>query len=622
MKQLRRRLRYHFDNVLSRGTWAVLLWLGAATVVTLLFSSLLLAVFNVQLGGSQDDSWLEDFWQSTMRILDPGTMSGDVGWGRRLLALLVTLFGVLIAGTLIGIIAAGVEHRLEAMQRGRSAVVESDHVLILGASPRLAVVVEQLALAGRHRRRNVIVILADREPSELSHEIRSATSNLNGARLVIRWGDPTSASDLEIVAPRAARSIIVLADGDDGDDGVVKAVLAVAAATGRFGAVPIVAEVADPQVAQGLVHAFGSALHPIIPDQAIARVAAYAMRGPGLIQIIRELIDFTGPDVYVRSVPELAGRTFGEAALGYENARPIGVMSADGAVELVPSPDSVFDERRRLVYIADDDSALTTRPVSLTDAPDSWRALERPVVREPHVQHVLIVGWNSLAGQLLEQLDNDAAPGSTVNIVYDPLMLDGDLDVSFCRHVATTLTPSSSRTLILDRDHREPESLTSILLVAYRHSLSRAGPDGRTLLNLMVVRRELEDRAISPNVVVELLDADNVDLAPIVGADDFVVSDAIVSSMIAQLAEEPARRAVLLELYTGSGPRIGTVDPNALDLTEGAASFQEIAARAYAVGMVAIGWTASPDRRGGVTLNPRASDRIDLESGDRIVVIG
>lgn len=184
------------------------------------------------------------------------------------------------------------------------------------------------------------MILADREPSELSHEIRSATSDLHGARLVIRWGDPTKASDLEMVAPRAARSIIVLTGVDDGDGGVVKATLAIAAAIGRFEAVPIIAEVTDPQVAQSLVHAFGPAVSPIITDQAITRVAAYAMRGPGLIQVIRELLDFSGPDLYVRPMPQLAGRAFGEIALGFERARPIGIMSADGIVELVPSPDT------------------------------------------------------------------------------------------------------------------------------------------------------------------------------------------------------------------------------------------------------------------------------------------
>ena len=623
MKGLRRRLRYRFDNVLSRGTWAVLLWLGAATVVTLLLSTMLLWIFDVELGGSQNDSWLEDFWQSTMRVIDPGTMAGDVGWGRRLLALLVTLFGILIAGTLIGIIAAGVENRLEAMQRGRSPVVETDHVVILGASPRLSVIVEQLALSGRTRRRNVIVILANREPSELSHEIRDATTNLHGARLVFRWGDPTSVSDLDIVAPRAARAVIVLADDETGDSDVVKAVLAVGAALGSFEVVPIVAEVDDPQVAESLVHACGSAVYPIIPDQAIARVAAYAMRGPGLIQIIRGLLDFNGPDLYVRHMPELAGRTFGDVALGFDDATPIGLMSADGGVELGPDPDVVLEASTRLVYIAEDDSPITpterTAPVGVL--PLAIRSSgDRPVIREQHLQHVLVVGWNSLARQLVEQLDRDAAPGSTVNIVYDPGLLKADLDLSPCTRVAVTLTPSGSRTLQLDDEHGEPGSLTSILLFAYRGMLTVAEADSRTLLNLRVVRQELADRMVTANVLAELRDAGNVDLAPANGVDDFVISGAIASEMIAQLAELPERRDVLLELYAGTGPGIGTIDPAELGIM-GSVAFREVVRLAYGLGLIAIGWSRSPERGYVLTLCPHGDDHIELEPGDRIVVI-
>ncbi len=624
MKRLRRRLRYRFDNVLSRGTWAVLLWLGAATVVTLLLSTMLLWIFDVELGGSQNDSWFEDFWQSTMRILDPGTMAGDVGWGRRLLALLVTLFGILIAGTLIGIIAAGVENRLEAMQRGRSAVVESDHVVILGASPRLSVVVEQLALSGRTRRRNVIVILANREPSELSHEIRDATTNLYGARLVFRWGDPTSVSDLDIVAPRDARAVIVLADDEVGDSDVVKAVLAMGAALGSFETVPIIAEVDDPHVARSLVHACGSAVHPIIPDQAIARIAAYALRGPGLIQVIRELLDFNGPDLYVRNLPEFAGRTFGDVVLGFDDATPIGVMSDDGAVELSPDPDVVLGSSTRLVYIAEDDGPITApeRTASSVSALVSTVfGGDRPVIREQHLQHVLIVGWNSLARQLVEQFDRDAAPGSTVNIVYDPGLLDDAPDAALCSRVELTLTSSSSRTLQLDNEHHRPESLTSILLLAYRHRLTSAEADSRTLLNLRVVRRELADRTLAPNVVVELRDAGNVDLAPAGSVDDFVISDAIASEMIAQLAELPERRAVLLQLYTGTGPGIGAIDPSILGVT-GAVAFSEVARSAYGQGLIAIGWSRSAERGNALTLCPHADARIELEPGDRIVVIG
>ena len=365
MKNLRRQLRYRFDNALSRGTWAVLLWLGAATVVTLLVSSVLLTLFGVELGGSEDGSWLEGFWQSTMRILDPGTMSGDVGWGRRLLALLVTMFGVLIAGTLIGIIAAGVEMRLEAMQRGRSEIVESDHVVILGASPRLAGVVEQLALAGRSRRQNVIVILANREPAELSHEIRDATSDLHGARLVFRWGDPTSVADSDIVALHAARSVIVLADDDAGDSDAVKSVLAIGVALGGHGAVPVVVELGDAQVAQSLVQACGkrcirsSLIRPIARRRRLRD--ARPRTDPGhsrSYSTSAALICTSG------ACPNSPAR--GSATRSWRTAVPSRSASCPPTVRSssARTRDLVVDGSTRLVYIADDDNRSVASPSS------------------------------------------------------------------------------------------------------------------------------------------------------------------------------------------------------------------------------------------------------------------
>ncbi len=144
---VRNRIRYRFDNLLSRGTWAALVFLGAVTLAALILSALLLALADVTFAGSEGSSLLEDFWQSMLRAIDPGTMVADVGWGTRLLALLVTVFGILVAGTLIGLIASGVEQRVDEMQRGRSVVVESGHVLILGTSARLPVIVNQLTLA-------------------------------------------------------------------------------------------------------------------------------------------------------------------------------------------------------------------------------------------------------------------------------------------------------------------------------------------------------------------------------------------------------------------------------------------------------------------------------------------
>ena len=213
---MRERVRYRFDNLLSHGTWVVLLWLGAVTLIAVLLAALALAAFGVGLSGSEDASFAEGFWQSLMRTMDPGTMADDVGWGRRIVALAVTTVGILIAGTLIGLIANGIEQRMTQMQRGRGVVVERGHTVVLGASDRLPIVIEQLVFAniGRKKTESAIVVLAEREPAELSETVRTVVHDTKGSRLVFRWGDPTRPAALSAVAISEARNVIVLADED------------------------------------------------------------------------------------------------------------------------------------------------------------------------------------------------------------------------------------------------------------------------------------------------------------------------------------------------------------------------------------------------------------------------
>lgn len=620
---LRNRIRYHFDNVLSRGTWGVLLWLLAITLLVVLVGSLLLVAFGQRLGGSADDSFLEDFWQSAMRTLDPGTMADDVGWGARLVALVVTLFGVLIAGALIGIIVSAVEQSVARMQRGRSTVVESDHVVILGASSRLTVIVRQLALSGTTRRRNAIVVLANREPAELNQEIRSSGVDLHGTRLVFRWGDPSRTADLALVAIGRARTVIVLADDEASNDaGVIKAVLSAGAVLGGFDRIPIVAELGDQRTAEGLLRACGGLVSPLVPMQAIASITTYTLRQPGLSQVIQEIVNFRGADLYVRELGELDGWQFGDTVAKYERTRPIGRMAADGTVELNPDRDTILGGGDRLIVLAEND-----RPPRPALRPVDARA--RAAVEaspaggsDPRVEHLVILGWNSMGERLVEQLDSTVAPSSSVQIVYDPRFLsEGDVELDATSRLDVTMIANRSRTLSLGDEVRRP-LLTSIVVLGYRAGLSPEDADGRTLLTLMLLQRELDEfGGVAPRVVVELFDADSVELASTSGADDFVVSDAIASRLMTQLAEQPERRAVLQRLYAGQSPSFDLVDATRLGVNADV-DFGEIIAAAYSFGLLAIGWRRGREYGGQITLNPSVSDRVQLDGGDQIVVIG
>jgi hypothetical protein len=619
---LRHRFRYRFDNLLSRGTWAVLLWLGAVTVVAVLVSSALLAAFGVTFSGSENASWIEDFWQSLLRVLDPGTMAADGGWGRRVLALLVTLFGILIAGTLIGLIASGVEQRVEQMQRGRSAVVETGHIVVLGASSRLPAIVEQLAASGRSRRDNAIVVLADREPAELRDAVRATAAGLQGSRLVVRSGQTDRVSDLAMVGVQDARAVIAVADDDaENDADVVKAVLAVGAALGGFGRVPIVAEMTDPDMGRRLVGACGGSVHPVLAVLAIARITSFSLRKPGLVGVVEELLDHRGSGIRVRDAGDLAGVPFGEIVRRFDTARPIGTLRADGSVELNPGAGSRLDEGDRLVLIAEDADfgAPATEPFpGDTPGPETVRSRS---LGHPHKEHLLVVGWNALGAALLASVEQSSPSGSSAEIVYDPDLFEaGELPVPTEGGLGIALTPSPRLTWELG-DEAQTRHVTAIVLLGYRRGLSAGEADSRTLLSLMLLRQELEARhGVSPRVVVELRDADNVDLARLSGADEYIVSDAVASRFMTQLAEQPDRRAVLLTLYAPGGPSLHLVAAGDLGLT-GTVRCEHIIATAQSFGLLAIGWRQHPEQGGEAVLNPDGARTVDLAADDQIVVI-
>ncbi|MFW2332293.1 CASTOR/POLLUX-related putative ion channel [Ilumatobacter sp.] len=613
---VRHRLRYRFDNLLARGTSAVLIWLGVVTLLTVVLSSLLLAAAGVTFSGSNEDSFLEDFWQSLLRTMDPGTMAGDVGWGQRLLALAVTIFGILVAGTLIGVIASGVEARIDRMRRGRSVVIERDHIVILGASQRLPVVVDQLTIAYRKRGGRAIVVMDDRDPSEMVDAVARVVEDTRGSRLVYRSGDPTLRRDLELVRLSAARTVIVLR-GADGDVGVVKTVLAIGVELGGFDHVPIVAELTDLSNAEKLERACGAKVHPILASQASARTAAFALREPGMSQVVDELFDFRQCDLYLRDEDGLTGLRFGELVGRYRTARPLGRVRPGGEIELNPPPGTVVEAGDRLIVLAQDRGELTvdTSPAAVPRTHRAGRAAADRVAPE----HLLTVGWSEFGAQLLGHWALHSNPASTVEIATDD-DLHGEV------LAAIEALGVGGRAILGHDDPIEriahPAGRPNVDTVVFLadHGLDRPEADMRVLLDLAALRSALPAAAL-PRLVVELRDVDSIALVQLPGADDYIVSEAIASRFIAQLAEQPERRAVFLELYDPSTSSLRIDDVDELGLV-GEFEVRTLWAAAYEQGLIAIGWRRSAAHDGEFVLNAPATGRVELRPGDQLVSVG
>ncbi len=620
----RQRLRYRFDNLLARGTWATLIWLGVVTLIVVAVSAFALAIFNVGLSGSEDASYIEDFWQSLLRVLDPGTMAGDVGWGRRVLALIITVFGLLVAGTLIGVIAAGVEDRIERMRRGRSVVFESGHVVVLGASDRLPLLIRQLDLARSHLRDSVIVVMADRDPAELQDSVRRVMTGQHRSRLVFRSGDPTHLSDLEVVRVQEAEVVIVLADEEAGDSRAIRTVMAVRVKLAEHDSVPVVVELSDEALAQRLIQAHVKDVHPISPAQAVRRIASVALREPGAGRVAMSLLDDRESDIHIVRVPSLEGSRFFDVLQAYTSARPIGIIRANGAAEINPPAESVIEPGDRLVLISDtpEPPLATTRPTNPTELPPAPPETGK-LNLEPTEQRILVWGWSDLGASLLADWVKVAAPSSSFEILVDREHFDAlQSSVVGERDRAVSVAVAEDQGDLAKRLGESPPIDTIVLCTSRAEGENEEEADSRTLLTLAGVRHVLDAvQEPSPRLVVELLDADNIPLADMRGPDDFVVSDALASQLIVQLAEQPDRRRALLELYEPSGASIRLVPVGRLGLS-GVTSASEIYRIAYAAGLLAIGWRRPQPGGGELVLNPDPSQTADLAEGDQIVVIG
>ncbi len=338
-------------------------WLGVVVVAIVVAAAV---VGRFLLGGGESGGIFENVWNSLLRVFDSGAFQSETAWPSRLVWFFVTLLGILIGGSLIGLIAAAIDRRVDDLRKGRSPVLETGHSLILGWSARLPVIVKELSVANESLTRPAIVILAPRDVSDMVAELRDRVGDTRNTRVVCRSGNPWQPAHLQLVNIAGARSVIVLA-GEHGDAAVVKTVLAVKTLDPDFSSANVVAEFAHPEHALTLRSITRGAVGTVNSDDVIAQVTAQACHQSGLSVVFRELLDFEGHECYFAEVPELVGHTYGEALLAFDRCSLIGRFTSDRYVELNPARPPCSQPVTR-----SSPSPRTTRPCCSAGFTRSW----------------------------------------------------------------------------------------------------------------------------------------------------------------------------------------------------------------------------------------------------------
>jgi voltage-gated potassium channel Kch len=626
----RDRLRYRFENTLSKGTVAIIGWLALVSTAIIMLAALILAAMRI--GQTPDDhehpyGFFEGMWQSMLRTLDPGVVAGDNGWQLRLLMMVVTIGGIFIVSILIGTITSGLEARLTELRKGRSRVIEQKFTLILGWSSKVYSIIGELLIANDNQQYPCIVILAERDKVEMEDALRSKFPDTRNTRIICRSGNPLDLDDLAVVDPHSARSIIVLApENDNPDIHVIKSVLAITNNPARKNApYHIVAEIRDGKNLEAAALVGGKEAIYVQGEDLIARVTAQTCRQSGLSVVYTELLDFDGAEIYFKSEPGLAGRTYREVISAYEDSTVMGIMRASGEVLLNPPMDTSFAHDDQVIAITEDDDTLVLSKDSGGGLPEP-SALSHRERLPPAPERILILGWNGKAQAIIEELDNYVAPGSETIVICRQEGVRETL-------LSTAKRMKRQRVRFADGDITHAATLAAIKATSFEHvillsygNLPIQEADAKTLITLLHLRNLADAAGVRLSIVSEMMDLRNRALAQIARADDFIVSDKLVSLMMSQLSENKNLDQVFKVLFSSEGSEI-YIRPMTDYIKLGRnVDFYTVLEAAAQRGETAIGYRlmkhADDKERGyGVNVNPKKSEKHIFAENDQIVVL-
>ena len=623
----RERLNYKFDNFMDKGTLALIAGLGVLSLVVILVAGAILYLARIRPAGESELTFADAVWGSLMRTLDPGTMGGDSGWSFRLVAFAVTLGGIFIISALIGVLTGGLDERMQQLRKGRSRVLETGHTVILGWSPQIFPIIKELVAANANQARSCIVILGNKDKLEMEEEIRNEVGPTGKTRVVCRSGEPISMLDVEKVSPQTSRAILILAPSKpNADADVIKTLLAITNSPKRRSEpYHIVAELSDPKNLDVARIVGKDEAELILVGEIVARIIAQTCRLSGLSVVYTELLDFAGDEIYFKEEPALVGTAFCQALLAYEDSCVIGLARSGGQVLLNPPMDTRIEPGDQIIAISEDDdtihlSGLTTYNI------DEAAICDRPATL-PEPERILLLGWNHQAAQVVRELDNYVAPGSELRVVATTPHAAESLDL--LRGTLKHLAVSSQEGDTTDRQTLEDLSLQTyhhLIVLSYSDELDVQEADALTLMCLLQLRDYSQRNDYDLSIVSEMLDLRNRELAEITQADDFIVSDALVSLMLAQVAENKQLNAVFTDLFDPEGSEVYLKPAGDYVQLGVPVNFYTVVEAARRRNEVAIGYrekakSNSAEQQYGVTLNPPKSRQIAFDAKDSIVVL-
>lgn len=631
------RFRYWYENYLARGGWSIVISLVVLFLAGFLVMILLKAGVGLLDAATSAKPTLPRpgdtrfYWEILMQLMDTGTVGGAEGGWPRTLGLIATLIGVSIFSTFIAFISSNLNRRLTDFRQGISRVTERGHILILGWNERVIELLRQLILANEHHRRTCVVVLADRDKETMDTLIRTRFPQRRGIRIVTRRGNPASLTDLRRVNAAEARAALILAEcsesadpalKQDSDDLVFKRIMALTACRETLENFPIVAEFLV--TGEEEIRTYFPDVVSIDAWDILGKIFVTTSLTGGLVVVYNELFSFEGSEINIHEA-DWRGLPFGELVHHYRDGIPIGLVTAAGEIILRPDPARSPAPGERLLIISRDEASLHFSPRRLYEpgTPPLSITSKTPVGRR-----ILILGWHHVGHIIVREYAAFLRPGSAVDIMHDaaPDRMRGEIATLRLAHPGIVINTLPGNPLKLaDLRQAGPGDYDTVIILSPRGESGNPERTDTDTMKVLLLLRQLQGTRC--RIITQILNPENQALITRTDVNDFIISNQIITMILAQLSQQPVLKRVYESLFREEGSELYSkpaglyfsgfpLHVTFLDLLQAAAARQEIC-----IGVRLGGQARNAAENYGIVLNPDKERSFTLDVHDSLIVL-
>jgi len=206
-------IKYRFNKAFEKNILYLFFFLFGASIVGIFLFAILLFLLQTLGLLSDENIFLQTLWYVFRLFYDQNAILSLSVEQNNLLDFIsrfaVTIFGILVFSTIIGIITTFIANKVEALRSGKGKIEEENHIIFFNFSIQLVPLISELCVAYA-KEKKTFVIVSNEEPLKVIDRVNSIIKIPKNISIVARKGFAWQSKTLDLVNLSKAKQIIIL----------------------------------------------------------------------------------------------------------------------------------------------------------------------------------------------------------------------------------------------------------------------------------------------------------------------------------------------------------------------------------------------------------------------------